>query len=311
METEPTGINPKEVSNSELNQSRRTEIIYGERFQILVQPTETFAFDGDRSEWNGMEYVRVPRVVEPSPEFPTRHTPATVDNISLSSPDHVAKKYKRDAPWRGEPSACATVEASLPWTAEAYARIIQEQSQLAYLDSLANRDEILKRRCPASKADLKYSKYAWGKRAPIRTAAAFRKEGLVRMSGAIGDDGEEMPVDDVLYDVHPEVTTLIVEATKRKGYITPHDRELLEVERWRSHGLTQAEIAKRMSKSESQIQRLCAEIKRMTAIRHEVADALTSELGSKRIKDVSSGSYNMNSQNSGKSEGLGALSYER
>lgn len=115
------------------------------------------------------------------------------------------------------------------------------------------------------------------------------------MLGARDESGEEMPAEDVMADRKWDVTTEFIAATRRRGYITPRDRELLELQRWRDKGLTQEEIGRRMNLSTAQVQRRCAEIKQMTGVRRGVATTLV-DVVSKREGGIPSDTYATTSQ---------------
>ncbi len=270
--------------------SHKLETLPHKEFRVLIVPSITGA-------------VAV-RPKEPDPEYLTRHTPPTVENIPAGSSDTSPTPFTTDKTWHGERSVCLVGARKPVWTSEIYSRIIQEKAELAYVDSLVNRSEILRRRVP-QRGDLKFDRYSWGMKSPIRTAAGFKKGGLVPMQGAEiteGDEKTQIPTDDNYADVEIDVTREIIAATKRKGYSTPRDRELIEIMRWRQRGLTQAEISKRMELSPEQVQRRCGEIKRRMGTRRAVADTVTAELGSKNANRVQSESCASKSKNVRKSE---------
>lgn len=148
---------------------------------------------------------------------------------------------------------------------EAYFCAVDGDYRLAYFD--LDRKEILARRRPHP-ADLRFNRYAWNKKPSICTVAGIKSE-LERALDPLSKGRAEMPAADQIEDRTPDVTTEIIEAPKRKGYITPKDRQLLRIVRWQQYrGLTHEQIARRMGLSTAKVQRMSAEIDQL--IDHDV-----------------------------------------
>ncbi len=200
------------------------------QFRILIIPSATGA-------------VTV-RPKEPEPSYETRHSPPSIDNISDPSKKTrpiVRTKGALDKEKGSTPHRCSVGERRPAWTTEAYARITQHEAEVAYIDCLVNREGISKRRPPRD-SDLSFNKFCWNMKSPVRTERESKREGFVSLTSAL----ENTTVD----PFGIEITTAIIQAAQRRGYIKPVDRELLAIARRLQKGQTQREIARQMGLTE-------------------------------------------------------------
>ena len=133
-------------------------------------------------------------------------------------------------------------------------------------------------------------------KSPVRTERESKREGFVSLTSAL----ENTTVD----PFGIEITTAIIQAAQRRGYIKPVDRELLAIARRLQKGQTQREIARQMGLTERQVQLRVRKISAKCSIKRSAASALitclTESNSERQAKPIT---YSAQTLNSRKSEG--------
>jgi hypothetical protein len=168
------------------------------------------------------------------------------------------------------------IERTKPWTAEVYARIQRDELIAAMADAFASRDTIRRKPTPRAPrendppgfvpAELRFTRYAFGKKSPIRTEAQWRRNAWVQLSALLDaiPKGAPEPSDSSPDDGVPDSVTPMSEL-QRKQAVLKH-RDLLNIARLLGE-LTQEEISHRTGLTPRQVQLRVAKINNLISKR--------------------------------------------